>query len=152
MFRKHGSFPFWFLLGERVAVHRLFTSLIILFIGWKIVGANIHTWIWILRMFDSNVDDKIFTISLSNKFDFTFLLPLRGGHGGLRYCMGFFACGISVILILTCGIAVSSSLTVCGISSFWLTVFGEIWLFTVLRYGCLRFPFDKIRKTKHSKT
>ena len=40
--------------------------------------------------------------------------------------LGFFSCGISVILILTCGIAVSSNLAVCGISSFWLTVFGEI--------------------------
>ena len=40
--------------------------------------------------------------------------------------LGFFSCGISVILILTCGIAVSFSLAVCGISSFWLTVFGEI--------------------------
>ena len=27
---------------------------------------------------------------------------------------GFFSCGISVILILTCGIAVSSSSAVCG--------------------------------------
>ena len=40
--------------------------------------------------------------------------------------LGFFSCGISVILILTCGIAVSLGLVVCGISSFWLTVFGEI--------------------------
>ena len=48
--------------------------------------------------------------------------------------LGFFSCGISVILILTCGIAVSSSSAVCGFSSFWLTVFGEIRLFTVLRY------------------
>ena len=40
--------------------------------------------------------------------------------------LGFFSCGISVILILMCGIAVSSGLAVCGISSFWLTVFGEI--------------------------
>ena len=38
----------------------------------------------------------------------------------------FFSSGISVILILTCGIAVSSSSVVCGFSSFWLTVFGEI--------------------------
>ena len=45
----------------------------------------------------------------------------------------FFSCGILVILILTCGIAVSSSSAVCGFSSFWLTVFGEIRLFTVLR-------------------
>ena len=30
--------------------------------------------------------------------------------------LGFFSCGISVILILTCGIAVSSSPAVCGIS------------------------------------
>ena len=66
--------------------------------------------------------------------------------------LGFFSFGISVILILTYGIAVSSSLAVCGISSFWLTVFGEIRLFTVLRFGCLRFPFDTIRRTKHSKT
>ena len=47
--------------------------------------------------------------------------------------LGFFSCGISVILILTCGIAVSSSSAVCGFSSFWLTVFGEIRLFMVLR-------------------
>ena len=33
-----------------------------------------------------------------------------------------------------CGIAVSSSSAVFGFSSFWLTVFGEIRLFTVLRY------------------
>ena len=66
--------------------------------------------------------------------------------------LGIFSYGISVILILTCGIAVSPSLAICGISSFWLTVFGEMLLFTVLRYGCLRFPFDTIRKTKDSKT
>ena len=45
------------------------------------------------------------------------------------YCivvLGFFSCGISVILILTCGIALSSTSAVCGFSSFWLTVFGEI--------------------------
>ena len=36
--------------------------------------------------------------------------------------LGFFSCSISVILILTCGIAVSSSSAVCGFSSFWLTV------------------------------
>ena len=59
--------------------------------------------------------------------------------------LGFFSCGISVILILTCGIAVSSSSAVCGFSSFWLTVFGEIRLFTVLRYVYLCFPFDTIR-------
>ena len=40
--------------------------------------------------------------------------------------LGFFSCGISVILILTCGIAESSSSAVRGFSSFWLTVFGEI--------------------------
>ena len=45
--------------------------------------------------------------------------------------LGFFSCGISVILISTCGIAVSSSSAVCGFSSFWLTVIGEIRLFTV---------------------
>ena len=40
--------------------------------------------------------------------------------------LGFFSCGISVILILTCGVAVSSSSAVCSFLSFWLTVFGEI--------------------------
>ena len=35
--------------------------------------------------------------------------------------LGFFSRGILVILILTCGIAVSSSSAVCGFSSFWLT-------------------------------
>ena len=68
--------------------------------------------------------------------------------------LGFSSCGISVILIVTCGIAVSSSSTrtVCGFSSFWLTVFGKIRLFTVLRYRLFAFSFDTIRKTKHSRT
>ena len=47
--------------------------------------------------------------------------------------LGIFSRGISVISILTCGIAVSSRSAVCGFSSFWLTVFGEMRLFTVLR-------------------
>ena len=59
-----------------------------------------------------------------------------GGHGGLRYCgivVSCFSNGISVILILMCGIAVSSSPTVvCGVSSFLLTVFGRRRSFTVL--------------------
>ena len=57
--------------------------------------------------------------------------------------LGFFSRGISVILILTCGIAVSSSSAVCGFSSFWLTVFGVTVYITVpficaflsIRYG-----------------
>ena len=61
----------------------------------------------------------------------------------------FFSCGISVILILTCSIAVSSSSAVCGISSFWLTVFGEIGLFTVLRYRLFALSF---RYTTQNKT
>ena len=36
--------------------------------------------------------------------------------------LGFFSRGISVILILMCGIAVSSSSAVCGFSSFWLSI------------------------------
>ena len=55
--------------------------------------------------------------------------------------LGFFSCGISVILILTCGIAVSSSSAVCGFSSFWLTVFGEIRFFMVLRYRLFALSF-----------
>ena len=53
--------------------------------------------------------------------------------------LDFFSCGIGVILILTCGIAVSSK--VCGFSSFWLTVFGEIRLFTVLWYRLFALSF-----------
>ena len=45
----------------------------------------------------------------------------------------FFPSGISVIVILMCGIAVSSSPSVCGFLSFWLTVFGKR-SFMVLRY------------------
>ena len=56
---------------------------------------------------------------------------------------------ITVILILTCGIAVSSSFAVCGFSSFWPTVFGEIRLFTVLRYRLFAFSF---RYNTQSKT
>ena len=40
--------------------------------------------------------------------------------------LSFFSSGISVILILMCGIAVLSSPAVCGFSSFWVTVFGKI--------------------------
>ena len=42
--------------------------------------------------------------------------------------------GITVILILICGIAVSSCPAVCGFSSFWVTVFDKRRSFTVLRY------------------
>ena len=39
--------------------------------------------------------------------------------------LSFFSSGISVILILICGIAVSSSPAVCGFPSFSFTVFGK---------------------------
>ena len=48
--------------------------------------------------------------------------------------LSFFSSGISVILILMCGIAVSTSPEVYGFSSSWLTVFGKRRSFTVLRY------------------
>ena len=64
--------------------------------------------------------------------------------------LSFFSCGISVILILTCGIAVSSSSAVCGFSSFWLTVFGEIGLFMVLRYRLFALSFQY--NTQQNKT
>ena len=48
--------------------------------------------------------------------------------------LSLFPSGISVILILMCGIAVSSGRAVCGFSSFWVTVFGKRRSFTVLRY------------------
>ena len=48
--------------------------------------------------------------------------------------MSIFSSGILVILILMCGITVSSSPAVCGFSSFWLTVFGKRRSFTVLQY------------------
>ena len=64
--------------------------------------------------------------------------------------LGFFSRGISVILILTCGIVVSSSSVVCGFSSFWLTILGEIKLFTVLRYRlfALSFRYNTQNKTQ----
>ena len=55
--------------------------------------------------------------------------------------LGFFPCGIAVILISTCHIAVSSRSTVCGFSSFWLTVFGERRFFTALRYRLFALSF-----------
>ena len=64
-----------------------------------------------------------------------FSIHSRGGHGGLRYCgIELFFKGISKILILMCGIAVSSSPGVCGFSHFWLTVFSKRRSFMVLRY------------------
>ena len=77
--------------------------------------------------------------------------PNEGDMGGYGIAvLGFFSCGISVILILTCGIAVSSSSAVCGFSSFWLMVFGEIRLFTVLRYCLfeLSFRYNTQNKTQ----
>ena len=64
--------------------------------------------------------------------------------------LGFFSCGISVILIFTCCIAVPSSSAVCGFSSFSLTVFGEIRLFTVLQYRlfALSFRYNTQNKTQ----
>ena len=44
----------------------------------------------------------------------------------------FFSSGISVVLILTCSIAVSFSPAACGFSSFWLAVFGKRRSFMVL--------------------
>ena len=47
----------------------------------------------------------------------------RGGHGSGVYgiaVLSFFSSGISVILILMCGLAVSSSPSVCGFLSLWL--------------------------------
>ena len=77
---------------------------------------------------------------------------LREGDMGVYgiAVLGFFSYGISVISILTCGIAVSSSSAVCGFSSFWLTVFGEVRLFTVLRYRlfALSFRYDTQNKTQ----
>ena len=50
--------------------------------------------------------------------------PWRGKCG--LTVLSFFSCGISVIWILKWGVAVISfSPAVCGISSFWLTVFGK---------------------------
>ena len=43
------------------------------------------------------------------------VLFLGGGHRSLRYCsIELFSSGNSVILIVMCGIAVSSSSAVCG--------------------------------------
>ena len=58
--------------------------------------------------------------------------------------LGFFSCGI----FLTCGIAVPSSSAVFGFSSFWLTVFGEVRLFTVLRYRLFALSFRYITQNK----
>ena len=71
-----------------------------------------------------------------------------GVHG--TAVLVFFSCGISVNLILTCGIAVTSSSVVCGFSSFWLTVFGKIRLFTVYRYRlfALSFRYNTQNKTQ----
>ena len=63
------------------------------------------------------------------------------------YGIVLFSCGISVILILTCGIAVSSRSAVCGFSSFWLMVFGEIRLLRH-RLFVLSFRYNTRNKTK----
>ena len=62
--------------------------------------------------------------------------------------LGFFLCGISVISILTYGIAVSSSSAVCGFSSFLLTVFGEMDCSRYYGTVYLRFPFDTLTQNK----
>ena len=82
-----------------------------------------------------------------------FLLAIGGGHGGLQHCrIGLFFTRYSVILILTltCGIAVSSRFGLCIFSSFWLTEFGEMRLFTVVRYRLfgLSFRYNTQNKTQ----
>ena len=66
------------------------------------------------------------------------------GEGDMRVygiaVLSFFSGGISEILILMCGIAVSSSPAACGFSSFWVTVFGKRRSSTVLRYRHLVSP------------
>ena len=59
-----------------------------------------------------------------------------GGNMGVYVLavLSFLSSGISVILNLMCGNAVSSSPVVCGFSSFWLTVFGKRRSFSVLQY------------------
>ena len=60
-----------------------------------------------------------------------------------------FSSGNSVILM--CGTtAVSSSLAVCGFSSFWLTVIGKRRSFTVLWYRSCLVQVNTICNTKHS--
>ena len=78
----------------------------------------------------------LYVYGLMLAFYLSFISVVMEGDMGVYgiAVLGFFSCGISVILILTRCIAVSSSSAVCGFSSFWLTVFGEIRLFTVLRY------------------
>ena len=79
------------------------------------------------------------------KSEFAFMQSaLRGGHVGLRYCgIEYFSSGISLILILMCGIAVSSSPPVCCISSFWVTVFGKRRSFKVFR--CCSFSLSCLK-------
>ena len=59
----------------------------------------------------------------------------RSGMWG-SYSIELFPSIISAILILMCGIAVSSSPTVYGFSSFWLTVFGKILHGIVVPFIC----------------
>ena len=70
------------------------------------------------------------------KSEFAFMQSaLRGGDGGLRYFgIEHFSSVISLILILMCDIAVSSSPAVCGLSSFRVTVFGKRRSLKVFRY------------------
>ena len=67
-----------------------------------------------------------------------FVYPLLTNEGDMGVygiaVLSFFSSGISVILILMCGIPVSSSPVVCGFTSFWRTVFGKRRYFTVLWY------------------
>ena len=71
------------------------------------------------------------------------------GIAVLRYCgiavLSFFSSGISVILMLICGIAVSSSPAVCGFSFFSFTVFGKRRSFTV--YIAVPFNFTPLSNT-----
>ena len=61
------------------------------------------------------------------------------------------AYGIAVLGFFSCGISSSSS--VCGFSSSWLTVLDEIRLFTVLRYRLERFSYDlEMKRTNKTET
>ena len=98
-----------------------------------------------------------YTISLLRVLNRVSSLCKKEGDMGFYgiVVLSFFSSGIAVILILMCGIVVSSSPAVYGFSPFWLTVFGKRRYFTVLRYHLFslscRMQVNTMCNTKNSK-
>ena len=127
--------------AETLAKRSLFTSVNLLDISkyaYMSFNTNIERWKFVAVIITTKIVNIKYSGCFKPKYSITSSTAWREKWG--LTALSFFSSGISVIWILKWGIGVSFSPAVCGISSFWLTVFGKRRSFTVLRYCSLCSP------------